>query len=443
MLDIKFIRENPEVVKKGIASKGANPDLIDRAIDVDARRRSLQTQLDQIKAEKNKLGKEINNLSAEERDARIAALRAQDVKSESLEDDLKKAQAELNDLLYNIPNLPDPDVPVGESEDQNVVIKTVGEPAVFDFEFADYMELAGEMDLVDTITSAKVSGSRFGYIKGALARLQFALGQLVLDTLTNPQIVAQIANSVDPQLSKAPFVPVVPPVMIREDVYLKTARMDADAKEERYYIPKDELYLIGSAEHTLVPMYMDEVIDESLLPLRFIGYSTAFRRESGTYGKDTKGILRVHHFDKWEMEVFADPVSARKEHEFAIACEEYLVNLLELPYQVVNKCAGDIGGPNARGVDINVWLPGENKYRETHTADYMSDYQARRLNTRVRRKDGSLEFLHTIDATAFAIGRTLIAIIENYQQADGSIKVPDALKPYMPTDVIKGPWGMG
>ncbi|OGE84940.1 MAG: serine--tRNA ligase [Candidatus Doudnabacteria bacterium RIFCSPHIGHO2_02_FULL_46_11] len=443
MLDIKLIRENPDKVKKGIAAKGAPADLVGQVLKVDTERRKLQTELDVIKAEKNKLGKEIGKLSPEERDARIAGLRAQDVKADALEENFKKASEELTKILSRIPNLPDDGVPSGRDETENVVAKTVGQPTKFKFDHTDYLTLAHEMDLVDTEAAAKVSGSRFGYLKGAAACLQFALGQHVLNTLTNPKIIEKIAKSVDNSLTRVPFVPVVPPVMIREDAYWKTARIDLEDKEERYYIPKDELYLIGSAEHTLAPMHMDEILNENELPKRYLGFSTAFRREAGTYGKDTKGIIRVHQFDKWEMEVFADPKNSRTEYEFIIAVQEYLVSSLGLPYRVMLKCTGDIGGPNARGVDIDVWLPGENNYRETHTADFMTDYQTRRLNTRLRRPNGDLEFVHTIDATAFAIGRMIVAIIENYQQADGSIKVPKVLQKYLPFKEIKGPFGMG
>ena len=438
MLDIKFIRENPDLVKKGIASKGAKPDLVDAAIEIDARRRSLQAELDQIKAEKNKLGKEINSLSADQKDARIAALRAQDVKADALEDDLRKAEEELKDILSTIPNLPDEDVPVGSSEEDNVVIKTVGDVPEFDFEPADYMTLAHELDMIDIERASKVSGTRFGYIKGAGAMLEFALVQYTLKILTDPKIIGRIAKSVDPNLSKSPFIPVVPPVLIRRDPYWKMARLT----HEIYEIPEEELYLVGSAEHSLGPMHMDEIFSDKELPRRYLGFSTAFRRESGTYGKDTKGIFRVHQFDKLEMEVFSHPDSSVSEYEFVVACEEYLVNGLKLPYQVVFKSTADIGDPNARGIDLNIWFPSEKRYRETHTADFMRDYQTRRLNTRFRRPDGAVDFVHTIDATAFAIGRVLIAIIENYQEKDGSISVPKVLRPYLPFKVIRGPFGM-
>ena len=401
----------------------------------------LQTELDQIRAEKNKLGKEIRNLSEEERDARIAALKSLDVKGDALEEESTKVESEFVDLMCRLPNLPDVDVPVGDVS-ANKVIRIVGKPTRFKFEPADYMTLSHEMDIVDTETAAKVSGTRFGYLKGAAALLEFALVQHTFHTLTNPAILKKITKSLNYDIDPKPFVPVVPPVMIRQGPYWKMARLDLDQKDDRYYLPNDELYLVGSAEHTLGPMHMDEVFNERELPKRYLGFSSSFRRESGSYGKDTKGILRVHQFDKIEMEVFCSPERSREEFEFIVAIQEYLVKSLELPYQVVLIASGDMGWPDARQYDVEIFLPGENKYRETHTADFMSDYQSRRLNTRVRRGGGTLDFVHMIDATAFAIGRTLIAIIENYQQKDGSIKVPKALRPFMPFNSIRGPHGL-
>ena len=354
MLDIKFIRENPEKVKKGIASKGADAGLIDKVLEADVRRRQLQTDLDKIKAEKNKLGKEISSLSEEERDARIAALRAEDSKSESLEEEYKNAEAQMMELLSQIPNLPDDDVPVGKDESGNVVIKTVGEPTKFSFQHADYMTLAHELDLVDTQRASSVSGTRFGYIKGAAALLEFALIQHTYKLLTDSKIIGELAQSIDPELSKDPFIPVIPPVLMKRDPYWKMARLS----NEIYEIPKDELYLIGSAEHSIGPMHMDEVFSEGELPRRYLGFSTAFRREAGSYGKDTKGILRVHQFDKIEMEIFATSEMSRKEYDFVVACEEYLMQSLGLPYRVVFKCTADIGDPNAPGIDIKTCIPG-------------------------------------------------------------------------------------
>ncbi|HUZ92396.1 MAG TPA: aminoacyl--tRNA ligase-related protein, partial [Candidatus Paceibacterota bacterium] len=209
-----------------------------------------------------------------------------------------------------------------------------------------------------------------------------------------------------------------------------------EPKEERYYIPSDDAYLVGSAEHTLGPLHMDETIPEENLPLRYVGFSTAFRREAGSYGKDTKGILRVHQFDKIEIESFTLPEYAVTEQDFIVAIQENMMWELELPYQVVQICTGDMGGPDARQIDIETWIPSQGKYRETHTSDYMGDYQARRLNTKVKRKSGKTEFVHMNDATAFAIGRTLIAIMENYQTKDGKIEVPKVLQKYLGKKVI-------
>ncbi len=240
----------------------------------------------------------------------------------------------------------------------------------------------------------------------------------------------EITEKNDFKVSTKPFVPVVPPVLIKPEAMDRMARLEP--REERYHIPGDDLYLIGSAEHTLGSMYMDEVLEEEKLPIRYIGFSTAFRREAGSYGKDMKGILRVHQFDKLEIESFSLPEVSLVEQDFIVAIQEYLIGSLGLPYQVTAICTGDMGGPDFRQIDIETWMPGQNKYRETNTSDFMTDYQTRRMNTRVRRKNGQLEFIHTNDATAYAIGRIIVAIIENYQQEDGSVMVPEVLRKYMP-----------
>jgi len=225
--------------------------------------------------------------------------------------------------------------------------------------------------------------------------------------------------------------------MIKPDVYTKMARLSPEDKTERYYIPSDDIYLVGSAEHTLGPIHIDQIIPEADLPIRYVAFSTAFRREAGSYGKDTRGILRVHQFDKIEMESFSKPEDSVLEQNFFVAIQEYLVKSLEIPYQVVSICTGDMGKPDARQIDIECWIPSQKKYRETHTSDLMTDYQARRLNTKLKRRDGKIEFVHMNDATAFAIGRILVAILENYQQKDGSIKVPKVLQKYCGFKVIK------
>ena len=264
--------------------------------------------------------------------------------------------------------------------------------------------------------------------------LEFALMQFGFKVLGDKKILKKIADKVKPGYSPKPFVPVIPPVLIKPEVFQRMARLEPT--EERYYIPSDNLYLIGSAEHTLGPLHMDETLKESELPIRYVGFSTAFRREAGSYGKDVKGILRVHQFDKLEMESFTLPEDSFKEQEFIVGVQEYLMQSLELPYQIIICSTGDQGGPDFRHLDLETWMPAQNKYRETHSADLMNDYQSRRLGTKVKRENGETQFVHMNDATAFAIGRTLIAILENYQTKDGKIEVPKVLQEYVGKKII-------
>jgi seryl-tRNA synthetase len=253
--------------------------------------------------------------------------------------------------------------------------------------------------------------------------------QFVTNTLSDSDTLRHIAESAGLNVSAKPFEPVLPPYMIRTPLYDAMDRLEP--RDDRYKIEGEELWLQGSAEHVLGSMHADEIFEEKDLPVRYLGYATSFRKEAGTYGKDMEGIIRMHQFDKLEMESFATKETSRDEHLFFVAIQEYLLQALNLPYQKLMKCTADIGKPNARGVDMETWLPGQGKYRETHTADYMTDYQARRLSTRVRRESGELELIHTNDATAFAMGRIMVAIIENYQTAEGDVHVPEALKPYL------------
>jgi seryl-tRNA synthetase len=249
-----------------------------------------------------------------------------------------------------------------------------------------------------------------------------------MDVVTNEDTLKKIIEGAGLNVSTKPFTLVMPPAVARTDVYDATGRLNKE--EQTYKLADDDLWLNASAEHVMAPMYMGEILDEAQLPIRMVGYTTAFRREAGTYGKDMEGIFRLHQFDKLEMESFTTGDTGLEEHKLMIAIQEYLMSSLGVPYRVLQKCTADIGGPNAAGVDIDSWLPGQDKYRETHTADYITDYQARRMQTRVRRSNGELELVHTNDATAFS-QRPLIAIIENFQQADGTVKVPEVLRPYL------------
>ena len=430
MLDIKFIRENPDVIKEAVKKRGMHFD-VDFLLGSDEKRRAAILERDELRAKQNAISDAIAKLGSDEREKKIKESKA--LKESLLEAEKRVAatEEEFSELMHRLPNIPHPDVPEGTDENDNKVIREWGKPKDFSFKARDHVEIGKILDLIDIERAAKVAGTRFNYLKGEAALLEFALVQFVFQTLTSKETIQKIARDRKLTVSDTPFIPVVPPVMIRPDLFQRMGRLNPEDKDERYYLQQDDMYLIGSAEHTLGSMHADESIPEEKLPIRYIGFSTSFRREAGSYGKDTRGILRVHQFDKLEMESFSAPESSYEEHMLLGAIQEYLTQALEIPYRVVLICAGDMGKPNARQSDIEMWMPGEGRYRETHTADYMTDFQARRLNTKVRRTSGDTEFLHTNDATAFAIGRTLIAILENYQEEDGSVVVPEVLRPYM------------
>lgn len=434
MLDINFIRENPDRVKQAAVQKKVDPTIVDKLLELDTTRRKLITDIEKIRSERNKLNEKLKLARTPELIERSSSLKSN---LQEIEPKLKELEAVYFDLALKVPNIPLGSVPLGKDESENVVSKTVGELPKFDFEPKDHLEIGQDLDIIDTDTAAKVAGSRFAYLKGDGAMLEFALIQYVTQTLTNPEIIKKIANSVKDNYSAKPFIAVVPPVFIRTEVFKRMARLSDEDKTERYELPLDDQYLIGSAEHTMGPMHMDQTLPEKLFPIRYIGFSTAFRREAGSYGKDTKGIIRVHQFDKLEMESFTVPEDSETEQNFLIAVQEYLISGLKIPYQVIAICTGDMGKPDARQIDINCWMPGQGLYRETNTSDLMTDFQARRLETKVQRSSGETQYVHMNDATAIAVGRMLVAILENYQQEDGSVKIPAVLVPYMGKDVIK------
>ncbi len=428
MLDIQFIRDNAELVGQKSREKGYTVD-IPQLLELDGERRTRLTQIDELRARRNTLAGQLKGGRPSEE--QIATGKQLKEEIAQLEADLRLIDDKYEMLLKSVPNMPLDDVPVGASEDENVVAKQVGEKPQFDFTPKSHWEIAESRDLIDKERASKVSGSRFAYLKGDLVRLQFALVQYVFTILGDEKVLQELIESNNLQITAKPFVPVLPPAMIKTEVFAAMDRLEP--RDDRYKVgeAEDDLWLQGSAEHTLGSMYMDEILDESQLPIRYVGYSSSFRREAGTYGKDTEGIIRMHQFDKLEMEVFSTGQTGLDEHLLLCAVQEYLVQQLQLPYQVLQKCTADIGKPNARGIDIEVWMPGQDKYRETHTADYMTDYQARRLKTRVRKADGAVELVHTNDATAFALGRIMVAIIENNQTETGKIKVPGVLQPFM------------
>ena len=407
MIDIKYIRENPKRVKEGIKNKQVKVD-IDRILKLDEKRRKLIQEVESLKAEKNKLGAKDRKKAKEIKD-----------KIKRLEPELEKTEKQFNESMLQVPNLPLDDVPIGKNEKSNLVLKNVGIRTKFSFNPKNYLEIAEKLDIIDVQRAAKVSGTRFGYLKGGAVMLEFALIQLAFDVLL-----------------KQGFIPIVPPVMIKAKMAKGMGYLEQLGEEEAYHLPKDDLYLVGTSEQSLGTMHANEVFNAKDLPRRYAGFSTCFRREAGSYGKDTRGILRVHQFDKIEMFSFCKPENSVKEHKSFLFLEEKLMKLLKISYRVVQVCTGDLSVPSVSTYDLEAWMPGQNEYRETHSTSNCTDFQARRLNIRYRSKKGTV-FVHMINGTAFAIGRTLIAIIENYQQKDGSIKVPEVLQKYIGIKLIK------
>jgi len=437
MLDINYIKEHREFIIEVVKNKKVELD-IDYLLSVYEKRQNLLQEIESLRADKNIVSEQMKLMSTLTDDEKKALIqKGKDIKDKlsQLDLDFVKVDEIYSDLMYKIPNTYSDDTPIGLSEDENVVLRQVGEKPVFSFTPLEHWQLGKTLDLIDTEKSAEVSGARFAYLKGDLVLLQFALVQWVLSTLKDSNTIqAIIHKSGLGNISYKAYTPVVPPVLMKAEVMKRMGRLDPI--DDRYQTTEDGLMLVGSAEHTLGPLHMDEILDYKQLPLRYVGYSTAFRREAGTYGKDMKGILRLHQFDKIEIEVFSDKDSGFAEQDLIVAIQEYLMQQLELPYQVVLKCTADMGTPDIRAYDIETWLPGQNQYRETHTSDYMGDFQARRLQTRYRDVDGKKNFVHMNDATVFAIGRIIIAIMENYQQADGSIVIPKVLRPYLAKDII-------
>lgn len=425
MLDIKFIRDNADRVQEASGQKGYKVDIA-KLIELDDSRRDLQQQVEALRARRNEIsaqmkgGKPEQNLIDEGRQIKLELAEREGY--------LNSVEVEFTDLLKKVPNMPYDDVPVGASEDENVEVKVVGEKREFNFSPKNHYEIAEARGWLDKERAANVSGARFAYIMGDLVLLQQAIIQFVMNSLTNEQVISQIAAQAGLDVSTKPFVPVLPPLMIRTEPYDQMDRLEP--RDDRYKIEGEELWLQGSAEHVLGSMHAGEIFSANQLPLRYLGFATSFRKEAGTYGKDMEGLIRMHQFDKLEMESFTAAKDSYSEHLLFVAIQEYLLQQLGLPYHVLMKCTADIGKPNARGVDMEVWLPGQGKYRETHTADYMTDYQARRLQTRVRNEEG-LELVHTNDATAFALGRAMVAIIENYQNEDNTVTIPQVLRSYM------------
>lgn len=420
MLDINLIRKDKKIVTKALNDRNMKFD-IDHLLDLDLEKRKMQLKIDELRAKQNKASDEIAKLQGTEKQQAILDIKGTSERLKDIEEKNDKSEKEFKILMLELPNIPRPDVKVGKNETENEIIKTVGEPTKFNFKILDHLALGEKLDLIDTKRAGKVSGSRFNYLKRELVLLEFALARFVLDELT-----------------KEGFIPIIPPQIISEKSMQAMGYLGHGGEEETYHFAKDKQYFIGTSEQSIGPMHNNEVFAEKDLPRRYIAFSTCFRREAGSYGKDTYGILRQHQFDKLEMFVYTKPEDSDKEHEFLLGLEEKLVKALNLPYHVIKMCTGDLGDPAARKYDIECFIPSQNKYRETHSCSNCTDFQARRLNIKYRdTKKNKNEFVHTLNGTGFAIGRILIAILENNQQKNGSIKIPEVLWGYCGIKEIK------
>jgi seryl-tRNA synthetase len=429
MIDIKLVRDELEKVKIGLVKKGIKASDVDEVFELDKKYRELLSVLEGYKAEQNRMTDQISSeKDNEERNKKINQM--QDLKGEikKLDSKVSEIKESFEEKFNALPNIPSPDMPEGKDESENVVIKKYGEVPNFNFKVRDHIEIGKDLDIIDVEKSAEVSGSRFFYLKGDAVLLQFALVSHTFSVLSDEAVLKKLIEENNLNVSAKVFIPMLPPVIMKKEIQQKMGRFLGD---QTYEIKNEEQTLVGSAEHTLASYHMNEILKEEELPIRYIGYSTAFRREAGTYGKDMGGILRVHQFDKLEMETFARAEDGKDEQKLIVALQEYLVQSLGVPYQLVHICTGDTGKPDYDQYDIECWMPGQEKYRETHTSDYMTDYQARSLKIRYATKEGKKEFVHMNDATAFAISRILIAILENNQQEDGSIKIPEVLRKYL------------
>ena len=426
MIDVNLLRRDRQSLAASFERRGLEVDL-DALSELDERRRAVRTGAEELRAKQKDAGKEIARLDGDEKQQAIDAVAelAEAYKAAVAEAD--ELDAEFEARWVPLPNPVHDSVPFGHGEDDNEELKKVGEIPQFDFEARDHIDLGTALGIIDVERAAKVSGSRFGFLLGSAVMLEFALVQWALG-----------------RLSAAGLTPVVPPVLVREQALFGTGFFP-DAREQVYAVgvsPKagdpietDELFLAGTSEVPLAAFHGDEILSEDELPLRYAGFSTCFRREAGTYGKDTRGIFRVHQFDKVEMFSFVAPEASWEEHDRLLSIEEELVTALGLPYRVVNVCTGDLGDSAAKKYDIEAWFPGQDAYREITSTSNTTDYQARRLKIRARGENGT-RVAHTLNGTAIAVQRTIACILENYQQADGSVVVPEVLRSSMGVDLL-------
>jgi seryl-tRNA synthetase len=417
MLDIKMIRNDTEAVRAQLHRRGEKAEAaLDTLLALDLRRRELVVQVEEKRKVRNTVSQEIAaaKRAGTDADDKMAAMRLVGDEIKTLEAALKTADDELEKELLQVPNLADPTAP-GGGEDDSFVLHHHGEPRQFTFPPRDHLDLGTTLDMIDMERGGKVSGARFAYLKGDLVLLQFALVQFALQKL----------------MGKG-FRPVIPPVLVRDEAMFGTGFFPTDMQQV-YRLEADALNLVGTSEVPLAALHMDEILNEADLPVRYVGYSSCFRREAGAAGKDTRGIFRVHQFDKVEMFSFCHPDRSLEEHDFMRGVEEEVLQDLGLPYRAVNIAAGDLGASAAKKYDLEAWIPTQERYREVTSCSNCTDYQARRLRCRAKGKEGGPYLVHTLNGTVVAVGRTIIAIMENYQTADGLVEVPAVLRSFLPT----------
>jgi seryl-tRNA synthetase len=412
MIELKKMRADPERFRASLGRKRYRPEDLDQVLRIDAEVRRRRAEIEEMRAARNAASKKIPKAPEAEKSALLAEMRRLAATLKEREPEMREMEDELQAVLQMIPNPPDPDVPDGAGEEDNVVLRLVGEPRLFAFEPLDHLALGEARGWIDVKRAARTSGTRFAYLLGELVDLEMALIRFALDVLQHER-----------------FRPVVPPILVREVAMYGTGFFPAD-RNEIYKIDGEDAYLVGTSEVSLAAYHMDEILEESVLPLRYGGFSTCLRREAGSYGKDTRGIFRVHQFDKVEMFSFCAPEASGAEHEAMLAVEEKILRALEIPYRVVNVCTGDLGAPAAKKYDLEAWMPGQSAYREVTSCSNCTDFQARRLGVRSR-AGRDLRHVHTLNGTAVAVGRTIIALVENHQQEDRTVRLPTALRVYL------------
>jgi seryl-tRNA synthetase len=422
MLDLRSIRDDPEPARAALRRRGA-ADALDDLLRLDERRREILPELEEGRARRNRVSDEIAQLKREGKaaDEPIAEMRELGGRLKEQEAELARVEEERDELAATLPNLPDPEAPDGETDEDAVTLREVGERPEFDFEIRDHLDLGTANGWIEMEKAAEASGSRFAYLMGDLVFVELALVRLILDLLRREDMT-----------------PVVPPVLVREGPLYGTGFFPSE-REMIYEIPKDELFLVGTSEVSLAALHAGEIMAADELPRRYAGYSTCFRREAGAAGRDTRGIFRVHQFDKIEMFSFVEPSLSREEHERLLAIQERILQALEIPYRVVDIPTGDLGAPAARKFDCEAWIPSQERYREVTSCSNTTDYQARRLDCRYRPEPEAQPVpVHTLNGTALAVGRTLIALLENGQRADGSVALPSVLVEAGLPEVIGG-----